>query len=94
MTGEPRLNAIHEPRDRAGRVVGQEAHVHGVAEQAFGARPSGRSRGGQHQRRLGMARAQGAHQRRGGRHFAQTDRVQPQRRLRRAPAAAETLPQP
>jgi len=50
--GEPRPDAVQESRDRTRRVVGQEAHIHAVAEQGSCARPSGRRGAGQHQRIL------------------------------------------
>jgi len=54
--GAARAYAAQETRDRTRRVVGQEAHVGGVAEQAASARPARGSRGGQHQRILRIPR--------------------------------------
>jgi len=50
--GEPRPYSFQESRDRTRCVVGEEAYIHAVAEQASRARPSGGSGARQHQRTL------------------------------------------
>ncbi len=92
--GETRPNAVQEARDRTRCVIGEEAHVDAVAEQALRARPAGRRGRGQHQRDVRIPRAQSAHQRRRRRHLSQADGMQPDRgRVLGAPAPPEALAQ-